>query len=212
MSRTILVVAGAAALCGAALTPAVALQADRVAPPPTARPYAANSHLGHHGDLATAVVRGRDGERVGKVWLRQSGGGVRVTARLHGLSPGFHGFHVHSTGVCDPQAVGGPFTSAGGHYPGSTGEAHAAHAGDLPAVLANADGSAYASFVTDRFSVAELVGGDGSAVMVHAGADNFANIPDRYTSSLSGETGPDGETLKAGDSGDRFACGVVSRS
>jgi Cu-Zn family superoxide dismutase len=38
--------------------------------------------------------------------------------------------------------------------------------------------------------------------MVHAGADNFANIPDRY-----GE--PDQTTLNTGDAGGRAACGVV---
>jgi Cu-Zn family superoxide dismutase len=156
------------------------------------------------------VVRGVGGERHGKVWFRQTGHGVQVTARLHGLPSGFHGFHVHTTGVCDPEAAEGPFATAGGHYPGMTGAEHAEHAGDMPSLSATGDGGkAYLSFVTDRFSVDELLDADGSAVMVHAGADNFANIPDRYTSSLSGTTGPDAETLKGGDSGDRLACGVV---
>jgi superoxide dismutase, Cu-Zn family len=45
---------------------------------------------------------------------------------------------------------------------------------------------------------------EGTAVMVHAGPDNFANIPERYAPN-----GPDADTLKTGDSGDRIACGVV---
>jgi Cu-Zn family superoxide dismutase len=49
---------------------------------------------------------------------------------------------------------------------------------------------------------------DGSAVIVHADSDNYANIPDRYRSS-NGQPGPDAETLEAGDSGSRVACGVV---
>jgi superoxide dismutase, Cu-Zn family len=55
---------------------------------------------------------------------------------------------------------------------------------------------------TDRFSIADLRDADGSAVMVHSGADNFANIPARYG-------GPDQETLSTGDAGSRLACGVV---
>jgi Cu/Zn superoxide dismutase len=55
---------------------------------------------------------------------------------------------------------------------------------------------------TDRFTIADLRDVDGSAVMVHSGPDNFANIPARYG-------GPDQETLNTGDSGSRIACGVV---
>ena len=43
--------------------------------------------------------------------------------------------------------------------------------------------------------------------MVHAGRDNFANIPDRYESG--GEPGPDATTLATGDAGSRIGCGVV---
>ena len=45
---------------------------------------------------------------------------------------------------------------------------------------------------------------DGSAIIVHSDADNFAHIPERYA-----EDGPDEDTLKTGDAGDRTACGVV---
>ncbi len=47
----------------------------------------------------------------------------------------------------------------------------------MPSLLAVGEGGrAHAMFVTDRFSVEELLDADGSAVMVHADADNFANI------------------------------------
>ena len=65
-----------------------------------------------------------------------------------------------------------------------------------------ADGEAMLGTVTDRFNLADLHDADGSAVMVHSGPDNFANIPPRYG-------GPDQETLATGDSGSRVACGVV---
>jgi superoxide dismutase, Cu-Zn family len=79
---------------------------------------------------------------------------------------------------------------------------HGAHAGDLPSLLVTEDGEATLATATDRFSIADLRDADGSAVMVHSGADNFANIPARYG-------GPDQETLSTGDAGSRLACGVV---
>ena len=50
----------------------------------------------------------------------------------------------------------------------------------MPSLLVNADGTASAAFETDRFTIRQLRDADGSAVMVHAGPDNFANIPPRY--------------------------------
>ena len=45
--------------------------------------------------------------------------------------------------------------------------------------------------------------------MIHAGADNFANIPsDRYNQT-NGTPGPDEMTMTTGDAGKRVACGVI---
>ncbi|MDQ3537281.1 MAG: superoxide dismutase family protein [Actinomycetota bacterium] len=154
------------------------------------------------------MLRDADGARVGMVRLRERDGSVAVHAGFRGLTPGFHGFHVHTTGICDPGAAEGPFTTAGGHYVGGGG-GHGDHAGDLPSLYVAQDGTAKLAFSTDAFTLDELRDADGSAVMVHAGRDNFANIPDRYTSELSGEPGPDEETLATGDAGDRAACGTI---
>lgn len=169
----------------------------------------AGAQAGHpwHPHVARVVLRDAGGDRVGTVSLRQRGGYVHVWANLHHLPPGFHGFHVHTTGVCEPDDPAGPFVSAGGHY-NPDGVDHGEHAGDLPSLYVNANGWARLGFVTDAFSLRELREADGSAVMVHAGRDNFANIPaDRY-SSLEGPV-PDSATLRTGDAGDRHACGVV---
>jgi superoxide dismutase, Cu-Zn family len=162
---------------------------------------------GRSGRFATATLRDAAGERVGTVFFKQRGrdGTVLVFGRARDLPAGFHGFHVHTTGLCDAPG----FTTAGGHY-NPEGSTHRDHAGDMPSLLINSDGEGYIGFATDRFTISELVADDGSAVIVHAAADNFANIPDRYRSPASPpQGGPDPETLATGDAGSRLACGVV---
>ena len=162
---------------------------------------------GRRGRFATATLRNAAGERVGNVFFEQRGrdGTVVVFGRARDLPAGFHGFHVHTTGLCDAPG----FTTAGGHY-NPEGTTHRDHAGDMPSLLINSDGEGFISFATDRFTISELLAGDGSAVIVHAAADNFANIPNRYRSPASPpQGGPDPETLATGDAGSRLACGVV---
>jgi superoxide dismutase, Cu-Zn family len=149
-------------------------------------------------DLANAA-----GENVGFVKLTKQGGKVIVRGEVSGLTPGFHGFHVHAVGECVA-----PFTSAGGHYnPG--GVDHGFHAGDMPSLLVLDAGTAEGQFATDNFAIDDLFDADGSAIIVHAGADNFANIPTRYVQAATGIPGPDAATLATGDAGARVVCGVV---
>lgn len=70
------------------------------------------------------------------------------------------------------------------------------------------DGGAKLVTTTDSFTAADLLGGEGTALIIHQDPDNFGNIPDRYTSK-SGAPGPDQETLATGDAGKRVACGVI---
>jgi Cu-Zn family superoxide dismutase len=152
---------------------------------------------GTDGKAAKAVLHDTAGNRVGVVKLTASGGGVRVRVSVHGLSAGFHGFHVHEVGDCTP-----PFTSALGHFnPAAAG--HPGHAADMPVLLVNADGTGEAQFVSDRYRLTDVLG---RALIIHAGPDNYANIPTRYAAG-----GPDATTLSTGDAGARAACGVVKR-
>jgi superoxide dismutase, Cu-Zn family len=153
-----------------------------------------------HVKVRLADANGAD---IGIVRMTTQGGEVVVRAMVEGLTPGFHGFHVHSVGECVP-----PFTSAGGHY-NPTGVGHGEHAGDMPSLLVLGDGTAELQFATDRFTIAELYDADGTAIIVHALPDNFANIPTRYQSTTEGVFGPDSATLATGDAGGRVACGVV---
>jgi Cu-Zn family superoxide dismutase len=65
-----------------------------------------------------------------------------------------------------------------------------------------------ARFETDRYTVDQLFDADGSAFIVHAAADNYANIPTQY--SAVGVLGPDAATLATGDAGGGTACGVIT--
>jgi Cu-Zn family superoxide dismutase len=154
---------------------------------------------GDHNDKAEVRLRNAAGQEIGEVKFDQDRDGVSVEVEVYGLTPGFHGFHVHAVGSC----VGPDFVSASGHF-NMAGHSHPVHSGDMVPLLVNPDGSGELSFMTTSFKVADLFDADGSAVIVHAGPDNFANIPARYAPN-----GPDATTLATGDSGARAACGVV---
>jgi Cu-Zn family superoxide dismutase len=147
--------------------------------------------------VAAAAIRDQSGALVGSVSFTQMDHSVQVRADVWSQTPGFHGFHVHSIGICE-----GDFTSAGGHL-NRSGVSHANHDGDMTSLYIQADGTGTLRFETDRFTVADLFDADGAAVMIHALPDNFANIPTRYVPE------PDAMTLNTGDAGGRVACGQV---
>jgi Cu-Zn family superoxide dismutase len=172
---------------------------------------------------AEATLRAADGTKVGwasfttqrdrtyvRVWLN-----VRKRPGLTALDA-FHGLHVHANDVpgngegclADPaQPPATWFVSADGHLtmPART---HGAHAGDLPPVLLDADGTADLKFTTARLALAGL---DNRAVVLHAGPDNLGNVPvgaapDAYTPNSSAAMA---KTQATGNAGDRVACGVI---
>jgi superoxide dismutase, Cu-Zn family len=180
-------------------------------PSPSAEDTAADdqSTTDPEAELATTVLMtGADGEDVGTVDIVDDGEIVRISVDAQNLTPGFHGFHLHAVPECHPDAEDGPFTTAEGHW-SLGGEDHGAHAGDLPPLLVLEDGTADASFVTDRFTMADVEENGGVAIMIHEGPDNLANIPDRYTAEGADAPGPDEDTLATGDAGGRAACGVL---
>lgn len=134
---------------------------------------------------------GTGGETVGTVELRDGAGGVLLKVEVEGLEPGEHGLHIHETARCEP-----PFESAGGHY-APAGRSHGflssggPHTGDLPNLVV-AEGAARAAVQAwvAGVTVEQLTDGDGSALVIHAGADDYRTDP-------------------AGDSGDRIACAAI---
>ena len=171
---------------------------------------ASESESADSDDELTASLVDPAGTEVGTVRFTDEDGGLEVSVEVDGLPPGFHGFHVHAVGVCEPDSANpadpsmtGDFLSAGGHV--GVGDAdHGAHAGDLPVLFVDGSGAGSLTTVTDALTRADLTDDDGSAVMVHADRDNYANVPERYAPG-----GADAMTRNTGDAGARIACGTV---
>jgi superoxide dismutase, Cu-Zn family len=141
----------------------------------------------------------------------KGGAGVTIDADITGLVPAgtFHGMHIHASNnpAGGDGCVAPTFASAGGHL-SERGSVHGKHMGDLPVLLALADGTARYHFVTDRFRLADL---SGAVVIVHALADNYNNVPrgskpDQYTANSAAAVTLTDDT---GNSGDRIGCGVI---
>ena len=146
---------------------------------------------------ASATLHNAAGAEVGTAQLTSDeDGGVHVVLRVHDMSPGPHGVHFHAMGVCDES---GAFASAGGHF-NPLNHLHGLenpagpHAGDMPNLTVDADGTGTMDAVTGRATLrsgpASLFDADGTAIVVHAAAD-------------------DQKTDPSGNSGARVACGVV---
>jgi Cu-Zn family superoxide dismutase len=147
----------------------------------------------------TAVIYNLNGAPIGTAQLSQNVNGVvSVEIASLALPAGTHGIHFHQVGKCEGGATA--FSTAGGHF-NPLGKEHGLenpkgpHAGDAPNIVIPASGVGRVSFTTDRVSLtpgaSSLFDGDGSAIVVHAGADDQVSQP-------------------AGNSGGRIACGVIT--
>jgi Cu-Zn family superoxide dismutase len=165
----------------------------------------------------TTQLKAPDGTRVATAKFDFSNGYATITIATTGpgqIAPGFHGVHIHKTGKCEPNSTAptggapGDFLSAGGHFQ-APGHSVEPASGDLTSLEVRKDGVGMLVTTTDAFTMEDLLTGEKTAVIIHAGADNFANIPrDRYTQS-NGIPGPDETTMSTGDAGKRVACGVI---
>jgi len=142
------------------------------------------------GGSARAILRTAAGAEVGRATAREAGGAIRISVEASQQTPGTHGVHVHTIGRCD----GPDFTTAGGHW-NPTAMQHGTqnpagpHAGDLPNMTVGADGRGQLTMDLPSGTLAGLMDADGSAFIIHAGADDLKSDP-------------------AGNSGGRVACGV----
>ncbi len=139
--------------------------------------------------VVVEIAETASGMSIGTVLVEETDQGTRFTPNLTNLSPGAHGFHVHANPSCE---MGGK--DAGGHFdPQNTGRHEGpegnGHLGDLPVLLVNSSGASTAPVVAPRVKLGDL---DGRALMIHAGGDNFSDLP-----------------APLGGGGARVACGVV---
>lgn len=179
---------------------------------------AATAGAGAHDRSARANLVTADGTSIGAVTFESDHGTTQVRVVLSS-TPGvdaFHGFHVHANDVtangdgclADPAAASSTwFVSADGHY-NPAGATHGHHAGDMPVVYVNGDGTAETRFSLGTLNPNDL---DGKVVILHAAADNYANIPlgagaTQYTANSADAIAATGRT---GNAGDRIACGVI---
>ncbi len=157
---------------------------------------------------ATASLISPQGTQVGTATFTTEGAEVKVDVKVtSGIPAGFHGMHLHSVGKCESNSVAptggapGAFLSAGSHLQVDGRTGHPA-SGDLVSMFVSAAGTGETVTTSDAFTISDIVG---KSIMIHANADNFANIPTRYAPA------PDQETLSTGDAGGRIACGVIEQ-
>lgn len=173
---------------------------------------------------ARASLKDAQGNALGEAVLTQFPDGLLIRVELTGLPAGWHGFHIHEVGKCDPPE----FKSAGGHFnPGAHKHGFAQgnpHAGDLPNLYAGADGKASVEHFSDMLRLGQseagvartslFTSGSGAgAVTLVTGASMAGNILDDDGSAIVVHAKPDDyRTDPAGASGDRIACGVIEKA
>ena len=149
-------------------------------------------------ERARADIKNAQGNTVGTASLRETKDGLLIIVNAKGLPQGLHAVHIHSVGKCEGPA----FTSAAGHF-NPLGKKHGLkspdgpHAGDLPDLYVNNDGLGRYEALLESMTLGpgqtSIFDSDGSAIVIHSTADDNMTDP-------------------AGNSGDRIACGVITKA
>jgi superoxide dismutase, Cu-Zn family len=139
--------------------------------------------------ITTTVYTTKDKKTLlGNIVFTDTPYGLLISPTLTSLPAGAHGFHLHQNADCSDAGM-----KAGGHFDPQNTNSHEGpygngHLGDLPVLFVGAEGNANTPLLAPRLKITDL---DGLAVMIHAGGDNYTNIP------------------ALGGGGERIGCGVI---
>jgi len=130
------------------------------------------------------------GKVIGNIKANDTIYGLLLTPKLHGLTPGIHGFHLHVMPSCSDNG-----NAAGGHFdPVQTGLHRGpyrggGHLGDLPVLIVDQAGLASLPILAPRLKLALI---EGHSLIIHDGGDDYSE-----------------NALKQPGSQTRIACGLV---
>jgi len=127
----------------------------------------------------------------GTVTFHEQKDGTHVHAKLSGLTPGKHGFHVHEFGDCscaDGMCTKGHFNPT--NQPHGGPDSKKRHVGDMGNVVADENGNATLDLIDSYIKLNGPHSIIGRSIIVHADKDDLTSQP-------------------TGNAGARVGCGVI---